>query len=262
MIAFLGLGGMGLPMAKRLIAAGNDVTVWNRSQHAAEGLRAQGALVAASAREAVSGADVVITMLSDAAAVRAVLTEIQEAVKPGTVVVDMSTVGPRATAEFAAEFPAYVDAPVMGSVDRAASGELVVFAGGAVDRVESVLATFGTVVPCGPVGRASALKIAMIAGVVAGIGVLSEVFTVARAMDLPDDVVERALGAGPLAPLLGRARAATAHFPVRLAAKDVRLAVDESPLPIFETVLRLLDKAEADDAEADLGILVPPVTGP
>jgi 3-hydroxyisobutyrate dehydrogenase len=257
MIAFLGLGGMGLPMAKRLIAAGNDVTVWNRSAQPADALRDHGARVAPSAREAVSAADIVITMLSDATAVESVLVDIQDAVRPDAVLVDMSTVGPRATAAFAARFPAYVDAPVMGSVDRAASGELVVFAGGAVERVADVLAAFGTVVPCGPVGRASALKVAMIGGVVAGIGVLSEVYAVARAMDLPDDVVERALGAGPLAALLGRARSADAHFPVRLAAKDLRLAVDESPLPIFEAVLGLLDKAP--DLEADLGSLVPPV---
>lgn len=255
MIAFLGLGGMGAPMAKRLLDAGHDLTVWNRSPAPTEELRALGAAVAPTPHEAASGADIVITMLADATALRAVLGDPGFAVEPDAVVVDMSTVGPAATAELAARFPAYVDAPVMGSVDRAATGELGVLASGPVDRVESVLKEFGHVVACGPVGRASALKVAVMGAVVTGIGLLSEAFDLARSMDVPDDQLERALEASPMAPLLGRARSTSAHFPVRLAAKDLRLALDQARLPMIEAAHRLLGAAA--DPEADLGRIVP-----
>lgn len=85
---------MGRPMAKRLIDSGHELTVWNRSPQAAEALRAHGATVAATPRTAVSGATVIITMLTYAAALSAVLTGLEDAVEPGTFVVDMSTVGP------------------------------------------------------------------------------------------------------------------------------------------------------------------------
>lgn len=147
-------------------------------------------------------------------------------------------------------FPGYVDAPVLGSLNRAASGESVVFASGSVEPVEPVLRVFGHVLPCGPVGQASALKVAVMGGVVAGMALLSETYTLARAMGLPDDVVEDALGASPTAAPLSRTRSTTAHFPVRMAAEDLALALDRAPLPMIQAARRQV-------ATAVLGKVVP-----
>jgi len=141
-IAFIGLGIMGSPMAKRLLAAGYPLTVWNRTASRAEPLQAEGANVAASPAEAVREADVVITMLADPTAVREVMDGIARHLRPGTTLIEASTIGPQAVEEVAALLPggvALIDAPVMGSADRAASGQLVVLAGGDITRVRPVL---------------------------------------------------------------------------------------------------------------------------
>ncbi|MFI7129950.1 Rid family hydrolase [Nonomuraea sp. NPDC050153] len=135
MIAFLGQGRMGVPMARRLTRAGHKVTTWRRGS-------------GVSAAEAVDGADLVVTMLSDPAAVREVLTAALPGLRPGTTVVEMSTIGPEAVRELRALLPAevgLVDAPVLGSVGPAADGTLTVLAGGDVSGCREVLSVFGSV---------------------------------------------------------------------------------------------------------------------
>src|SRR5437879_8147025 len=95
-IAFLGLGIMGSPMAKRLLAAGYPLTVWNRTASRAEPLQAEGASVAASPAEAVRDADVVITMLADPTAVRGVIGGIAQHLRPGDTLIAASPIGPTA----------------------------------------------------------------------------------------------------------------------------------------------------------------------
>src|SRR6201985_3549409 len=107
-IAFLGLGIMGSPMAKRLLAAGYPLTAWNRTASRAEALQAEGANVAASPAEAVREADVVITMLADPTAVREVIDGIARHLRPGTTLIEASTIGPRALEEVAALLPGSV----------------------------------------------------------------------------------------------------------------------------------------------------------
>src|SRR3954452_6475534 len=128
--AFLGTGIMGGPMARNLAAAGHDVTVWNRTREKAEGL---GATVAGNPAEAVEGAEVVITMLTDGPAVSSTVPELD----PDTLWIQMSTVGVADTASFAARHPRFMDAPVLGSKPQAESGDLLVLASGA-DRPEEV----------------------------------------------------------------------------------------------------------------------------
>lgn len=132
-VAFLGLGAMGAPMAARVIGAGYEVVVWNRTAARTEPLVALGAGAAADPAGAVAGAEFVITMLSDPAAVTAVAEAIAGALRPDAVLVEMSTIGPDGTERIRGLIPAsvgLVDAPVMGSVDRAADGTLAVLAGG------------------------------------------------------------------------------------------------------------------------------------
>ncbi|MCD9872620.1 NAD(P)-dependent oxidoreductase [Streptomyces guryensis] len=114
-IAFLGLGHMGAPMARRLLAAGHPLTVWNRTAAKAAPLVAEGAVLAAPPAHAVREADVVITTVADPAALDAVAGEIVPALRPGTHWIEMPTVGPDAVRELAAragESATVIDAPV------------------------------------------------------------------------------------------------------------------------------------------------------
>jgi 3-hydroxyisobutyrate dehydrogenase len=238
-IAFIGLGIMGSPMARRLLAVGYPLTVWNRTASRAEPLRAEGASAAASPAEAVREADVVITMLADPTAVREVIGAIAGHLRPGATLIEASTIGPQALQEVAALLPgsvALVDAPVMGSADRAASGQLVVLAGGDLTKVRPILEVFGTVTECGAVGHGAALKVVLINAVIAGVTVVGEAMALGDAFGLPTELVTGALASGPLAGIAGRAFAQGANYPLRLAAKDVTLATATADLPVLRIV--------------------------
>ncbi|RYE61806.1 MAG: NAD(P)-dependent oxidoreductase, partial [Oxalobacteraceae bacterium] len=119
-IAFLGTGLMGAPMARRLLQAGYSLTVWNRNPDKAKALESDGATVAPSPAEAVDGADIVITMLTDGKAVGDVLFEsgCAERLAKGAKVIDMSSIAPAIAKEHSAKLGelgiAHVDAPVSG----------------------------------------------------------------------------------------------------------------------------------------------------
>ena len=127
-LAFLGLGMMGAPMAARLLGAGHEVTVWNRTAERARPLVVQGASEASTPARAAVGADVVITMLADPHALEAVVfgdNGLAAALAPGQLYVDMSTVGLDAVRSAAERLPrgvTMVDAPVRGSIPQATSG--------------------------------------------------------------------------------------------------------------------------------------------
>jgi 3-hydroxyisobutyrate dehydrogenase len=133
-VTVLGTGIMGAAMARNLVRAGFDVTVWNRSRAKAEPLADDGATVASEAAAAVRGADVVLTMLFDATAVEDVMTAALPAMAAGPAVwVQSSTVGLDGAARLAALAEAhgvtYVDAPVLGTRQPAEDGKLIVLAG-------------------------------------------------------------------------------------------------------------------------------------
>ncbi|GGS82951.1 dehydrogenase [Streptomyces tanashiensis] len=256
-IAFLGLGSMGLPMARRLLDAGHLLTLWNRTASKADALVADGAVRAATPAEAVRDADVVVTMLADPAAALAVADEMVPALRPGTQWIDTSTVGPDTVAALAARLPAgvtLIDAPVMGSVDRAATGELMILAGGDTAPVAAVLDRLGTVTPCGGPGAGAALKLVLINAAIGGVALVAEALTLAGALGLPRELALRTLGAGPLAGAVGRATATGSYFPVALAAKDVALATSSAKLPVLEAVHGLLTADPALLAE-DLAVV-------
>src|SRR6266702_6556765 len=140
-VAFLGLGIMGGPMAANLVKAGHDVTVWNRTP----GKTVAGARVAASPAEAAKGCEVVWTCVSDTTAVEHVLfgpKGVAEALAPGMIVADSSTILPSASKEFAARIKKagadFVDAPVTGSKLGAESGQLVFIVGGEAATLEKL----------------------------------------------------------------------------------------------------------------------------
>ncbi|MDX6354752.1 MAG: hypothetical protein QOF98_1655 [Streptomyces sp.] len=258
-IAFLGLGAMGTPMARRVLDAGYPLTVWNRSPQRAEPLVAKGAAQAATAADAVRDADVVITMLADPAAVREVVASFAPTLRPGTTLIEASTIGPDALREVAGLLPdgiTLVDSPVMGSVDRAEAGGLSVLVGGDADEVMPLLELFGTVTRAGGSGTGAALKVVLISAVVAGVTMIGEVMTLADALGLPEDLVKSALTtASPLAGIAGRAFSQDTMYQIHLAAKDVGLATASADLPLYRTVHNMLT-AYPEAADEDLSHIV------
>lgn len=172
-VTVLGLGRMGEAMARRLLAAGETVTVWNRTRATADALAAEGVgvRVAAELPEAVAGADAVLCTLSDGNVTRDLLLDPQvlAALSADTIVCDMGTSGvdvARALAEgFAASGKSFVDAPVSGSVATVSAGDLLVMASGARDdvvRVTPIMAAFARKVTyVGPAGAGQAMKLAV-----------------------------------------------------------------------------------------------------
>jgi 3-hydroxyisobutyrate dehydrogenase len=152
-VAFLGLGAMGLPMARNLRKAGFPLTVWNRSAAKAQELATDGATVAATPREAAAAADVVLTCLPTQVEVRDVLTRpdgILAGIARGAAFVDTSTIDPNASVELAAlcgeHGVAMLEAPLSGGTIGAQAGTLTMMIGGdaaLLERVRPVLAAMG-----------------------------------------------------------------------------------------------------------------------
>lgn len=182
-IAILGIGLMGFPMGRRLCQAGHDVHVWNRTLHKAQRLESAGAKVHTRPGDAVRDADLVITMLDNGAIVGRVLFELgaAEAMKTGSLLVDMSSIKPVEARDHAARLSekhiAYLDAPVSGGTIGADAGTLAIMVGGkasSFDTALPVLQVFGRATHVGPVGSGQLAKLAnqMIVG--ATIGIVAE----------------------------------------------------------------------------------------
>ncbi|MFG2519731.1 NAD(P)-dependent oxidoreductase [Streptomyces sp. NPDC048527] len=252
-IAFLGLGHMGAPMARHLLDAGHPLTVWNRTPAKAAPLVERGAVLADSPADAVRDADVVITMLATPDVVSEVADAIVPELRPGTYWAEMSTIGPDAVRRLAARLGdgvTLVDAPVMGSTDKAEAGELGILAGGDADRIEGVLAHLGTVTRTGAPGSGAALKLVVNTAVIGSVGLVAEAMALADALGLPEDVAKGALAAGPLGGAVARAFAQGVHFGSDLAVKDIALATGTTELPAMEAVLGHFKEVAADPALA------------
>jgi 2-hydroxy-3-oxopropionate reductase len=183
-VALLGIGLMGLPMGQRLCESGLRVRAWNRSAGKAERLLPFGASVHASAAEAVTGADVVVTMLENGPVVGDVLfgdgsrlAGASGAMHPGTLVIDMSSIKPREARDHAERLAAagiaHLDAPVSGGTVGAEAGSLAIMAGGDAgdfERARPVFAPLGRATHVGPHGAGQLAKLAnqMIVGITIG----------------------------------------------------------------------------------------------
>ena len=270
-VAFCGLGRMGVPMAARLVDAGHDLTVWNRTPERAAPLVERGAHQAGSPAAAASGADVVFTMLADPSALEQVVLGpdgLAEGLAPGGALVDMSTVGPGAVRSLAGRLPDGVDmldAPVLGSVPQATEGTLKIFVGGdegVVERCRPLLEAMGTPRRLGPLGSGAAMKLVANSTLGALMCGLGEALALADALGLDeaavlDILVESPIGATAKSkrPLIesGQYRP---NFGLGLAAKDLGLVTAAAEQAGLE--LRLAPGARAwfeEAAAAGLGDL-------
>ena len=206
-LGFIGLGALGLPMAANLCQAGVPLAVHTRSRHAETAPGLQGARPCASPAEAAEAADVLLICVSDDAAVETVLFGADgaaAALRPGSVVVDCSTIAP-ATAIACAERLArqgisYLDAPVTGGTEGAKTGTLTLLVGGepeALERVRPILEVIGgTIHHFGPVGRGQQVKAVNQVLVAGSYAAVAEAMALGKRLDLPMDQVVEALKGG------------------------------------------------------------------
>ncbi len=241
-IAFLGLGIMGTGMALRLVKAGFDVTVYNRNPDRALPLQAAGAKVAATAREAATDADLIISMVSDDSAARAVWTDALQSAKPGFIGVESSTVSldwvKVWTAVVSAKGGQPLDAPVTGSKAAAENGNLVFIVGGeaaALEKARPALAAMShSVVHLGKNGAGATLK--LINNFMNGVQLasLAEALTMVDRAGLDQaqalEVLANGSPGSPFIRLLSGRMASgddTVHFMLKLMNKDLTYAKAE-----------------------------------
>jgi 3-hydroxyisobutyrate dehydrogenase-like beta-hydroxyacid dehydrogenase len=260
-LGFIGLGSMGRAMAASLLAAGHELTVYNRSAARAEPLRERGARVASAPAEAAAGAELVFSMLADDAAVESVTlgaSGILAGLAPDAIHVSSSTISvalsDRLAAGHAAAKQGYVAAPVFGRPEAAAAKQLWVLAAGAtadIDRCLPALEALGRGVTrlSGAASTANVLKLSGNFLIASMLEALGEAFALTRKAGVaPDtflDLFVNVFARSPIfenyAKLIAREGYEPAGFKMPLALKDVRLALAAAealqvPLPLASLV--------------------------
>ena len=270
-VGFIGLGIMGRPMAGHILQGGHSLTVYNRTRAKTDELRDRGAAVAASPAEVAAASEVVITMVSDTPDVEAVVAGprgVLEGIRPGSVVVDMSTISPQAERALDARLrergAALVDAPVSGGDVGARNATLAIMAGGdrqAFDRVLPILRLLGkTITWCGPSGSGQIAKLCnqiLISLTLLGV---SEALVFARKNGLDPGVMIEAISGGAaqswqltnLGPRIIK-RDFAPGFMIDLVQKDLRLVLEACAssavsLPATGLVHQLFGSAQARGA--------------
>jgi 3-hydroxyisobutyrate dehydrogenase-like beta-hydroxyacid dehydrogenase len=281
-IAFLGLGEMGTPMASRLLRAGHELTVWNRTPERTAPLAERGAIAAATPAQAAAGTDFIITMLATPEALEQVVfgaKGLAGALGVGQVLVDMSTVGLAAIRSVASRLPSgvpLVDAPVRGSVPQATDGRLEVFVGASDDdfaRVRPILEPLGTVRHVGGPGSGAAMK--LVVNLVLGVAMVTmgEALALGESLALPRSLLLDVLADSPIGPIVKgkRALVEAGHYPpsfkLRHAEKDLRLVEDAAArtgreLKVAHAARSWLDEAAARGAaDLDFAAVVATIAG-
>lgn len=266
-IAFLGTGLMGHPMAQRLLEHGHRVTVYNRTAAKAADLVERGAVGADTPAEAVGNSEWVVMMLADAHAIEHGLLDASvAALLRGRRVLNMATIGPHEARDLADRVQAaggeFMECPVLGSIPEAEAGTLILMFGGTESQFDAAGPLLRALGPkpqhIGPVGHASALKLAMnqlIASLTAAFSlslglIRSEGVEVDKFMAV---VRDSALYAPTYDKKLGRMLAgdfANPNFPLRHMLKDVRLLLDTAAqdglnMQVLTAVEALLEKGES-----------------
>jgi 3-hydroxyisobutyrate dehydrogenase len=260
-VAVLGVGTMGHGMAASTLRAGIPTIIWDRTPEATRDLADQGAEVAASAADAARRAAIVVTMVPDADAVVAVASDagMLAALTPGAIWVQMSTIGvsgiERVAALVAQKRPdiTLVDAPVSGSKDPAAHGELTIFASGPEAVRERVTPLFDAIghqtMWVGSFGAGTRVKIVNNTWLAFGAEAVDASVALAHRLGLDTQTIVDALGAGPLVSPWQSAKLQrisqddfTPQFALRLALKDVRLALDAAGDDSFAALSCLADE--------------------
>ncbi len=277
---FIGLGIMGKPMAGNLLRAGYQLVVCNRSQGAVQELVAAGAEAASSPREVGARCGVIVTMLPNSPHVKEVVlgpNGILEGAKPGTVIIDMSSISPLAVREIAATAAEkgieMLDAPVSGGEPKAIDGTLSIMVGGKqeiFDRCFELLSTLGTsVVHCGDIGAGNVTKLANQIIVALNIAAMSEALVLGAKAGVAPETIYQAIRGGLAGSMVLDAKAPMVlngnfkpGFRIELHLKDLANALETGhevgvPLPLTSQVMEIMQALKVDGrADHDHGGII------
>ena len=268
-IGFIGLGIMGKPMAKNLLKAGHELVVFDVNKENVDTVCASGAKAGTSAADAAAQVPLVITMLPNSPHVKTVVlgeNGVLQSAKPGTILVDMSSIAPLASQEIekacAATGLKMIDAPVSGGEPKAIDGTLAIMAGGdqkVFEEVTSVLLQMGsTAVYCGAIGAGNAAKLANQIVVGLNIAAVAEAFTLVKKAGVDPQLVFEAIKGGLAGSTVLNAKAPMMidgnfkpGFKIDLHIKDLSNALDTahgvgSPLPLTALVREMMETLRAD----------------
>lgn len=259
-IAFIGIGNMGWPMAANLVGAGFDVHVVDPTPGLTDRFVAEVGGTASTLDQAAPVADAMITILPDSGVVRAVLETAKPLLRPGTIVVEMSSGVPGVTRELAAELATggvdLVDCPVSGGVVRSRAGTLTIMAGGSDDQLDAIapiLAAVGSSVHrCGPVGSGQAMKALNNLVSATGLLITCEALTIGQQFGLDPEVMTDILNASTGMNNSTKSkikqhvlsRTFGSGFGIALMAKDLGIALEiaedtDTPAPLTVAAVEL-----------------------
>jgi 3-hydroxyisobutyrate dehydrogenase len=245
-VGFIGLGAMGSRMAGRLLAAGYDLTVYNRDRERTRPLEQRGATVASTPAGAARQAEIVLVSVADDAAAEAVIAGPDGAlskVRPGAIIINTSTVSPGLSLRLAeaalAEGAWVLDSPVSGSTPQAEQGQLVIFVGGAeaaYERSRSILSVLGREsFYVGPAGAGSTMKLCVNALLGLGLQALAEAIALGLKAGLERGRFLEVLGSTAVLSASQKSKIQNIRnefypptFPLRLMLKDFGLVLDSA----------------------------------
>jgi len=273
-IGFVGLGIMGKPMAMNLLKAGHLLTVYDIVPERVKALVAAGAKAGASSKDVAKQSEVVITMLPNSPHVReAVLGPggVLEGAKPGTILIDMSSIAPLASKEIAEKAAkknvAMLDAPVSGGEPKAIDGTLAIMVGGpqeTFDQVKDILGAMGSsVTRVGEIGSGNVAKLANQIIVALNIAAMSEAMVLAAKAGVDPEKVFEAIRGGLAGSAVLNAKMPMVlkgnfkpGFRIELHIKDLANALDTAhevgvPLLLSSSIMEVMQALKADGKAAD-----------
>ena len=268
-IGFIGLGIMGKPMAKNLLKAGYELNICDINKDAVAGVAASGGRAYDTPRETAAESDIILTMLPNSPHVKTVIEGkdgVLEGMKPGTILVDMSSIDPNVSIELEKEVAAaggeMLDAPVSGGEPKAVDATLSFMCGGkqeVFDRVKPILEKMGSsIVLVGPVGSGNMTKLANQIIVAVNIAALSEALVLATKSGVNPENVYKAIRGGLAGSTVMDAKAPMMldrnfdpGFRIELHIKDLTNAQNASKavgmeLPMTDRVLEMMKKLQEE----------------
>jgi len=272
-IGFIGLGIMGRPMAKNLIKAGYKLIVYDKFAKY-DDLVSLGAERAVSSKDVASKSEIIITMLPNSPHVKEAILGaggVMEGLKPGSIVVDMSSIAPEASQEIGAALSAkksvLLDAPVSGGEPKAIDGTLSIMAGGdkaAFEKVKPILEKMGaSVILVGSLGAGNVTKLANQIIVALNIAAVSEAFVLSAKAGVNPHAVFDAIKGGLAGSTVMNAKVPMMlegnlkpGFRIELHIKDLQNALDTAhkvgaPAPLTASVMEILQAVQADGMDAN-----------
>jgi 2-hydroxy-3-oxopropionate reductase len=273
-IGFIGLGIMGKPMAKNLVAAGHTLVVHDIVEEPVAELVSAGASAAASPKEVAERCEIIITMLPNSPEVEEVVlgkNGVIEGIKSGAIVVDMSSIAPLVSQKVGAEIRKsgadLIDAPVSGGEPKAVDGTLAIMVGGSTDtfdKVKDILAVMGgSVTLVGDLGSGNTTKLANQIIVALNIAAMSEAMVLAKKANVDPERVFNAIRGGLAGSTVLDAKMPLVldgnfkpGFRINLHIKDLSNAIETAhsvgvPVPLTSQVMEIMQALKVQGKEGD-----------